>query len=578
MQRAENKIGRINHFKRPVEQPVTPAERSHVTFLWGGFTERHGALITAAMRGLGYRLELIPTPMKDDFQTGREYGDNGMCNPAYFTIGALINYLNRLRDDRGLSVDEICRDYAFITAGSCGPCRFGMYESEYRVALRHAGFDGFRVLVFQQQAGINQSSEEDAALPINAQFVVSLLNGMLIADVLNDMAYHIRPYETVPGETDRVMAETIDALCRRFVAKGSSPLKGRRAAKVLSRLITGLDPGQLDYIVDQLVDDYYLVTLREAAERINDIEVDFTRPKPNVKVIGEIWAQTTEGDGNFRIFSYLESHGCEVMTEPLMTWLNYLCDNARCKLIDEKGIEKRFKPEGPWNLRGRLRDTLAYRTGLIKVSVAKRLLNREFERIRLASGGIAHAQPDQTELRNMAEPFFNYRVTGGEGHLEVAKTLYYSLNHFAHLILSVKPFGCLPSTQSDGAQAAVLARYPEINFMSIETSGEGDINAYSRVQMALGDARAAAKAELTKAVNAAGYSLDEIRDYCRTHRELRRPLQALPRRFGLCGTAANFVHHVASKMDSDTGWHNEYRSGDAPGVRASGTLRKGNVP
>jgi len=38
----------------------------------------------------------------------------------------------------------------FFTAGACGPCRFGMYEAEYRLALRNAGFDGFRVLLFQQ--------------------------------------------------------------------------------------------------------------------------------------------------------------------------------------------------------------------------------------------------------------------------------------------------------------------------------------------------------------------------------------------------------------------------------------------
>ncbi len=33
--------------------------------------------------------------------------------------------------------------YIFFTAGSCGPCRFGMYESEYRLALQNAGYERF---------------------------------------------------------------------------------------------------------------------------------------------------------------------------------------------------------------------------------------------------------------------------------------------------------------------------------------------------------------------------------------------------------------------------------------------------
>ena len=48
----------------------------------------------------------------------------------------------------------------FLTAGACGPCRFGMYVTEYRKALRDAGFDGFRVMLFQQTGGLKQATGE----------------------------------------------------------------------------------------------------------------------------------------------------------------------------------------------------------------------------------------------------------------------------------------------------------------------------------------------------------------------------------------------------------------------------------
>ena len=48
------------------------------------------------------------------------------------------------------------------------------------------------------------------------------------------------------------------------------------------------------------------------------------RVKPMVKVTGEFLAQTTEGDGNFHMFQFLEREGAEVMVEPIATWVTYL--------------------------------------------------------------------------------------------------------------------------------------------------------------------------------------------------------------------------------------------------------------
>lgn len=51
------------------------------------------------------------------------------------------------------------------------------------------------------------------------------------------------------------------------------------------------------------------------------------------------------------------------------------------------------------------------------------------------------------------------------------------------------------SAVSDGVQSLITGRYPEANFLSIETSGEGAANFYSRVQMALFKAKQTAKEE-----------------------------------------------------------------------------------
>lgn len=73
-------------------------------------------MIKSVFQGSGYRYENIPTPDVSDFQTGKEYGNNGQCNPTYFTVGNLVQYLQKL-ERSGLSREHILNNYVFFTAG-----------------------------------------------------------------------------------------------------------------------------------------------------------------------------------------------------------------------------------------------------------------------------------------------------------------------------------------------------------------------------------------------------------------------------------------------------------------------------
>ena len=64
--------------------------------------------------------------------------------------------------------------------------------------------------------------------------------------------------------------------------------------------------------------------LHTCRDSINAIEVDRLRVKPVIKITGEFWAQTTEGDGNFNMFAFLEKEGAQVLVEPIATWIAYM--------------------------------------------------------------------------------------------------------------------------------------------------------------------------------------------------------------------------------------------------------------
>ncbi|MBE7506648.1 MAG: activator of (R)-2-hydroxyglutaryl-CoA dehydratase [Planctomycetia bacterium] len=538
-----------------------------MTIWLGGLTLRHEQLIVSGLEGLGYKVGLIPTPVKADFQAGKEFGNNGQCNPTYFTVGSLVNHLKRMRDEEGIPLEKILSDHLFVTAGACGPCRFGMYEAEYRLALRNSGFDGFRVMLFQQQGGLDQAAVE-AGLEFNLNFFLTLLNAMFMGDILNEVAYQIRPYELEPGKTNEIMQKCMD-LCQNAVrSKNYDDVNSGVLSKLLSKIAPVKTPADAAKFLDQLKGTYYADVFEQCRKLIEEeIEVDFLRPKPIVKVTGEFWAQTTEGDGNFRMFPFLEGEGAEVLVEPVATWICYMLHQAGLKANDRKGLREDGTNIPKWNVKAYLASEIEARKQVFTLTLAEKILINEYNKLRKGIGGTVHELAPQLELTRAGHPYYNSRAGGGEGHLEVAKNIYYSNKDLAHMVLSLKPFGCMPSTQSDGAQAAVTSHFKEMIYIPIETSGEGDINAHSRVQMALGEAKLKCKDEFKRAVAASGYSLEQIREFVDLpeNRELRRPLQHVGHHKGFVSKAANFVLDVGARMKA-AGVEAESRAAELVGV------------
>jgi len=542
---------KTGHYHRPLERPFTAEERNQVTILFGGFTWKHERFIEAILRASGYRCQMLPTPDVAAFTFGREYGNNGQCNPTYFTIGNLIKFLRSL-EDQGYSRQEIEEKYIFFTAGSCGPCRFGMYESEYRLALNNAGYERFRIILYQAEQAI-KAAADNPGLKFTLDFNLGALNMLNLGDVINDLSYRIRPFEVVPGSTDRAIADVVDQL--------SHFLETRRRFEILERAPRWLAAplrrtpklqGFLNAsgkILDHLYSAEFVRQMQDARRRLDEVEVDHTRVKPVVKIVGEFWAQLTEGDGNFNMFSFLEGEGAQVHVDSIGGWISYLLHQARISMEAKKGLDDPYPEARWWECGKRLANAWKFGRKRSLLRLSEVLWSYRYARTSRYMGGITPRLLSQRELARLAHPFYHSLARGGEGHLEVGKNVYYTTQGLCHMVLALKPFGCMPSSQSDGVQSAVVNRFPEMIFLPVETSGEGEISAYSRVQMALGEARVKARAEFDAALASTGKSLVEIRDYVARHRPLRSPFYPIPRRRGIAGRAANFVLHVGDLID-----------------------------
>ena len=59
----------------------------------------------AALRGIGYNVQMLECPTNEALQVGKEFGNRGQCNPTYFTVGNLVKYLITLRDKHGMTAE-----------------------------------------------------------------------------------------------------------------------------------------------------------------------------------------------------------------------------------------------------------------------------------------------------------------------------------------------------------------------------------------------------------------------------------------------------------------------------------------
>jgi predicted nucleotide-binding protein (sugar kinase/HSP70/actin superfamily) len=492
------------HYKAYVTRPFFQAERDDVEILFGGLHWRAERVIQALLENLGYRAKPLPPATHADLLLGRELADVGQCCPTSFVTGNLAQFLKAERSRIG--AEAVAKNYIYLTAGACGACRFGQYHQSYDLALRGLGLESFRIFLMEQ-TNLSQGDMPGGGLKINMSFTTGAVWALLCTDVLQSLEYQTRPYELEPGQTDRVVQESVDHLCAVFRARPA--IRGR-----------------WNVMVWHLLTDYFRKALKDIFKKFEAIEVDRLRPKPIVKITGEFYLQTVEGDPNYNIHRWLEREGAEVYPAPITVWFDYLIRVHIQRIQEYVGV-----------------DPLA-RYKLAKAGALQRLLRWTYNRLRGALGDMPHELPDQYELRNLAAPYFHHRMSGGEGDMLIGKALWAHLHKKAHMICELSPYACLPNTMSIGAMAGVTGKYPDLLYAPIEIKGDAEVHALSRCQMVLTEARERATTEFERAL--AGRTKQALLSKLEGRPEMRKANYRIPRRAWV-GTAANLAAHLASE-------------------------------
>lgn len=374
------------------------------TLLMPDMTPTGSRLLVAALRAFGVNAVVMPT--MNGLSLGKELTSGKECFPCQVTLGDVLHYLGEEKKRLGDSFSAA--DYVYFMPEAGGPCRFGMYNTLHRIVLdRFREFRDTAIVTLSTDDGYDSSAifPRKSAGP----FRKLAFTAMILADILDRIAWRTRPYETIPGSVDACLADALDAMSREMETSGAS-----------------LDFSPLDRLAGE--------TAKTAARLM-----DRTLPRrPRVGIVGEIYLRSHPGS-NQDLIRRLEGLGGEVVNASLAEWFNFVTHlnrresaesfQACLKDLDIPGLAA----AATFRLVSRLtmdwqvkRQHAVYQRVLPHLDIA-------------ADHDVAHLE---TLLDD--ERLYSFAI-GTEAGISIAGALAYAADAFDGVV-NVFPFTCMPST------------------------------------------------------------------------------------------------------------------------------------
>jgi predicted CoA-substrate-specific enzyme activase len=250
-------------------------------------------------------------------------------------------------------------------------------------------------------------------LPVNNYFAY-MFGGMI-----RKIGCRIRPYEKYKGNTDEVIAKSVDLLTEAFLGKRS---KKDAVAEVVSNF-----------------------------EDIETVERSECRPKSQVAIFGDLYARDNPVF-NQGLLHFIEDNGGEVITTPYSDYL---------KMISRQYVRK-------WLIEGHYVSALSSQA---LVSTLKRMENiyyRYFERI------LNEPMPEYEESEEEILSQYNLRIENTGESMDNILKIYYIKKHYPDVALFVQasPAFCCPALVTE-AMAREIERNTETPVISITYDGTG---------------------------------------------------------------------------------------------------------
>jgi len=374
------------------------------TLLMPDMSPTGSRLLVAALRAFGVDAVIMPTMA--GLTLGKELTSGKECFPCQVTLGDVLHYLSLEKDRLGASF--FSGNYVYFMPEAGGPCRFGMYNTLHRIILdRFPEFRDAAIVTLSSDDGYDSSGifPRKSAGP----FRKLAFTAMILADVLDRMAWRARPYEKLPGSVDACLGHALDRMAREMERSGAR-----------------LDFSPLDRLAE------------EAAAAARNL-VDPALPRrPRVGIVGEIFLRSHPG-ANQELIRLLEDLGGEVVSASLTEWFNFVTHlNRRDAARDfQTGLADRDIPALAASAKSRLVTRLTMDWQITRQNA---VYARVLPHLDIAPDhDVAHLERHLDHER-----LYSFAI-GTEAGISIAGALAYAEDDFDGVV-NVFPFTCMPST------------------------------------------------------------------------------------------------------------------------------------
>ena len=398
----------------------TKEMRKSYTILAPQMSPIHFDILMPALAACGYNLVQLPTGV-GELDYGLKYVNNDACYPSLLVVGQFMKAL--------LSGEYDLNKTALIITQTGGGCRATNYIGFIRRALKKAGME--QIPVISLSAGVETNSGFD----INYRLLKAAIHSLIYGDLFMRVVYRTRPYEKVPG--------SVNALHDKW-------------KKVCIEAVKKPKQSELKKNIRQIVKEF------------DEIELDETKKKPRVGIVGEILVKYLPAANN-HVVELLEAEGAEAVCPDMLDFFMYSAYDSEFK-ADHLGFKKTSK----W-----LGNAAIWLLNQFRKPYCKALAeSKRFE-----------APPEIHVLAKYAEPFVSNGNQTGEGWFLTGEMIELIHSNVPNIVCT-QPFGCLPNhVVGKGVIKQIRKAFPDANIVAVDYDpGASEVNQLNRIKLMLATA------------------------------------------------------------------------------------------
>ena len=378
----------------------------------------HFELLETAVKSCGYNVKLLRECTTHTVETGLKYVNNDACYPSILTTGQFIEALQSGKYDVNKT--------AIIMSQTGGGCRATNYIGFIRKALKDAGFSQVPVISFNLVG-----MEKNPGFKLTPKLLGQIIKAVLLGDLMQKLLHKNRAYEINKGESDKLYEKWLEK-SKEIISTGSTS-EVKKA-------------------------------IREMVEEFEKIELDLSREKPKVGIVGEVLIKYHPFGNNF-VAELLEKEGAEVVLPDFMGFVKFM---ATHKITFNK-----------------LLNTNKTSSKISKFAIKLIDLLEKDVRIALSKSNKNYLPPcDIWHLEEQVKDVLSIGNQTGEGWFLTAEMIEYIENDIPNIVC-VQPFACLPNhVVGKGVIKTIRNKYPEANISPVDYDpGASEANQTNRIKL-----------------------------------------------------------------------------------------------